>query len=315
MGKKSELKIITFYHNRAKLIKDDHYLPIHVGRAISNKKNKDGKISNKELEWLKKNMIGDDTGENISYLNNKLCELTGIYWAWKNYEKIGNPDYIGFQQYRRILTPYKIKIKRSSFDLAIINKLYKDYEKLLKLCQKFNIINLQKTYTLRTNQESFEEIAGYKEADLTSKILKENFPEYYDSLNKYMKGRKLHCYNMFIMEKNLFFEYCEFVFKILFRLEKELNIDYENPERNRYPAYIAERLTDIFISKKMNDGVCVGETGAIFAKPPENFLEKIYGLIPFSDLIVFSIYNFLNILTFRRFEKIHRTFRKHIANK
>ena len=42
------------------------------------------------------NTTGDDTGENISQLGSKLCEFTTIYWAWKNYNKLGNPDYIGF---------------------------------------------------------------------------------------------------------------------------------------------------------------------------------------------------------------------------
>lgn len=41
-------------------------------------------------------MIGDDTGDNISDKNREYCELTGIYWTWKNYDKLENPDYIGF---------------------------------------------------------------------------------------------------------------------------------------------------------------------------------------------------------------------------
>jgi len=46
-------------------------------------------------------MIGDDTGENISSRNEIFCEITSQYWAWKNYEQLGNPDYIGFMHYRR----------------------------------------------------------------------------------------------------------------------------------------------------------------------------------------------------------------------
>ena len=34
---------------------------------------------------------GDHTGDNISLKNANYCELTGLYWAWKNLEA----DYIG----------------------------------------------------------------------------------------------------------------------------------------------------------------------------------------------------------------------------
>lgn len=36
--------------------------------------------------------IGDNTGDNISLRNSNYCELTGLYWAWKNLKC----DYIGY---------------------------------------------------------------------------------------------------------------------------------------------------------------------------------------------------------------------------
>lgn len=36
--------------------------------------------------------IGDNTGDNISLRNPNYCELTGLYWAWKNLKC----DYIGY---------------------------------------------------------------------------------------------------------------------------------------------------------------------------------------------------------------------------
>ena len=48
-------------------------------------------------------MIGDNTGDNISVKNNRFCELIAQYFAWKNYDKLDNPDYIGFWYYRRVL--------------------------------------------------------------------------------------------------------------------------------------------------------------------------------------------------------------------
>ena len=100
----SEIKILVGYHKPSKLYKSDIFVPIHLGRAVASQVSKDGQLNSKDYQWLLENMIGDDTGDNISQLNRQFSELTGIYWAWKNYDKIGNPEYIGFMHYRRHLS-------------------------------------------------------------------------------------------------------------------------------------------------------------------------------------------------------------------
>lgn len=100
---KPRVKILISYHKPAVLLKDEVLTPIHVGRALATQSSKDGSISEEDYKWMLDNMIGDDTGDNISHLNRRLNELTAIYWAWKNYDKLGNPDYIGFMHYRRHL--------------------------------------------------------------------------------------------------------------------------------------------------------------------------------------------------------------------
>ena len=68
---------------------DDMYLPVHVGASGKN-----------DLGYTK-----DNTGENISELNPSFCELTGLYWAWKNLDA----DYIGLAHYRRHFSMVKKK--------------------------------------------------------------------------------------------------------------------------------------------------------------------------------------------------------------
>ena len=94
----TKVKILVCYHKPDVLVKDDVFTPIHVGRALARQRAKEG---DKNFEWMLENTIGDDTGDNISNKNMSFNELTAVYWAWKNYDKLGNPDYIGLCHYRR----------------------------------------------------------------------------------------------------------------------------------------------------------------------------------------------------------------------
>lgn len=93
-----DVKILVSYHKPSLLLKNDIMLPIHAGRSVARHPSKDGAISDSSYNWLIENMIGDDTGDNISAKNRFYNEVTSIYWAWKNAAKLDNPDYIGFTQ-------------------------------------------------------------------------------------------------------------------------------------------------------------------------------------------------------------------------
>ena len=67
------------------------YLPVHVGRAL-----------HPDIDL---GFAGDDTGDNISAKNPHYCELTALYWAWKNLAA----DYIGLVHYRRYFTRREVR--------------------------------------------------------------------------------------------------------------------------------------------------------------------------------------------------------------
>ena len=90
------IKIIIATHKSYKMPRDRIYLPVHVGAF--------GKES-----------IGyqrDDEGENISFWNPYFCELTGLYWAWKNLSK----DYIGLVHYRRLFVMDKRILEKDQIE-------------------------------------------------------------------------------------------------------------------------------------------------------------------------------------------------------
>lgn len=75
--------ILIACHKECRLPKQDFFLPVQVGSAHS-------------IVDLK--MQRDDQGENISSKNKSYCELTAMYWAWKNLQNI---EIIGLSHYRR----------------------------------------------------------------------------------------------------------------------------------------------------------------------------------------------------------------------
>ena len=86
-----KITVIIATHKEYQMPKDNLYLPVQVGA--------EGK---KDLGYTR-----DNTGDNISAKNPLFCELTGLYWAWKNLDA----DYIGLVHYRRYLTQNKVKTK------------------------------------------------------------------------------------------------------------------------------------------------------------------------------------------------------------
>ncbi len=97
-----DLKIILVTHKEYDFPNAKYYIPIQVGKALSSHK---------------LNIQGDDVGDNISIKNSSFCELTALYWVWKN-NFIGDSDYVGFVHYRRYFSGERERLgdKRISSD-------------------------------------------------------------------------------------------------------------------------------------------------------------------------------------------------------
>ncbi|MBF7045442.1 DUF4422 domain-containing protein, partial [Campylobacter volucris] len=234
------------YHKPASIFKNDIVIPIHLGRSLYqyDQINKDGNISKQEQKWLLDNMIGDDIGENISTLNRYFCELTGIYWAWKNYEKLNNPEYIGFMHYRRFF----------NFDLTVLNE-YDNLSYLINEEKILDIIMQNQRIFLEHHKcnpvEQYKNISFHKieDYDKALAIINSSFSQFSEASIKYNKGNCCYFCNMFILPKQDFIEYCEFVFGVLFELKSQIDLSNRNIQEARVFGYIAERLTGIYFTE------------------------------------------------------------------
>jgi len=218
------VKVVIATHKKYDMPKDKLYLPLHVGA--------EGKDSlNYEM---------DNTGENISIKNPFFCELTGLYWAWKNLDS----EYIGLSHYRRHFSSKKINKK----DLINSVLTLKEADKIL---DNVDIIvpNLRKYY-IETLYSHYEHTMYIEPLDITGEIIKEKYPEYMEEFDKLKKRTSSHMFNMFIMKKDKLDEYCTWLFDILFELEKRVdNSKYDNFHA-RFYGRVSELLLDVWLNTK-----------------------------------------------------------------
>ena len=216
-----DIKIIVATHKKYQMPKEDIYLPLQVGAE-----------KKEDLGYRK-----DNEGENISEKNAYYCELTGLYWAWKNL----NNDYIGIVHYRRYFS--KAKKGKDKFE-NIINR--KEIENLLN---DANVVLPKKRNYYIENLYSHYEHTMYIEPLLeTGKIIEEKYPNYLEEFNKLKKRTSAHMFNMFIMKKEILDEYCKWLFNILFELEKRCDPTQYDKFHARYLGRISELLLDVWIN-------------------------------------------------------------------
>ncbi len=222
-----DIKILVATHKQYWMPKDDIYLPIHVGR--------EGKV---DLGYL-----GDNTGDNISAKNANYCELTALYWAWKKL-KCG---YIGLCHYRRYFASKNLHINNAEKKKTVILHR-KDYEKLL---QEYDVIlPVKRNYYIETVRSQYEHAHNKRDLDETEKIVQELYPEYSEAFTKVMGRTRLYILNMCVMKKALFDEYCNWLFSILFELEKRIDISSYNQYEARVFGFISERLFNVWLEKR-----------------------------------------------------------------
>lgn len=229
-------KILVCCHKPCELPKDPLLLPIQVGKAISQ---------------YDLGITGDDTGDNISSKNKNFCELTAMYWAWKNIKKeYPDLEYIGLFHYRRFFD-FSNKIT----NLEVISKKENDAVNYLisakyisKILSSKNIIVSKKRvfpYSLKIDY-----CLCHISDDFTilRNIIYNNYPEYKRSFYYVFEvNNKLSPCNMFIMKYSDFCNYCNWLFSILFQAEKEINISNYSERESRIFGYMAERLFNLYI--------------------------------------------------------------------
>ena len=235
----SGTRILVCCHKPSSIPANGIFMPIHCGKAISD---------------LDLGMQGDDTGDNISRKNPNYCELTAIYWAWKNLKRA---DYIGLYHYRRYFGFNVLKefladcgigvktrrrfIKTPGWEMSRVSE-----EKIERILKKYDIILGKPRRVHGSNWEQYAHYhpsAGLMAARKAITVL---FPDYTGSFDHIMYDTKRfsRC-NMFITRRETFDSYCTWLFGILSYVEQHITIP-EDPYQARIFGFIAERLLNVY---------------------------------------------------------------------
>lgn len=227
-------------------------------------------MSDSEKKWLMDFCIGDDTGDNISSLNRKYCELSAHYWAWKNYEQLGDPDYIGFMHYCRLfilsrkdqgekriflpmLTKKMIENYLCSFDYSI-----EDYDMIIPHWLESYKFSVKRTaYQWERNPPAqcrvIDRNPGNIGLEEALHCIKIHHPKYLQTAQEYLSGKMCFQWSMFICRKDIFFDYASFIFDVLQKVEQVIDDQHFCVADSRYLGYLGEHLTGIYILKKIQE--------------------------------------------------------------
>jgi hypothetical protein len=167
--------------------------------------------------------IFDNTGDNISDKNRKMCELTAMYWIWKNAKE----DVVGIEHYRRrFILPdgWENVIRSGAVDVILPVPLFVNP-------------NVRENYCGRHTSFTW---------DAMMEVLSEMYPEYVEEAKQVFEKSGCYCpCNMLIARKEIFDEMCSWLFPILFTVMERCGI-IDDKYQNRYPGFLAERLITLF---------------------------------------------------------------------
>lgn len=252
LSKRKDLRIFVSCHKEALLFDSEILQPVQVG-AVS-------------APWRFPWAFQDDRGENISELNPMYCELTAQYWAWKNVDC----DIYGFCHYRRYFNFSQEEFSENEFGEIMDGKIDDNSQVRYGLIDK-NILNQVKDFDIvttkfqdltkfpgdfKTPREHWNDAKHLKieDLDLMVEILDEMYPDYSQACSNYLNGNRTCFCNMFVMKKEIFNDYCEWLFSILEEFCKRRDFKNYSKEALRTAGHLGERLLNIYIIKHEMQG-------------------------------------------------------------
>lgn len=241
-------RIIVATHKPYWMPEDPLYLPVQVG---------DGEALG---------IARDNTGSNIAEKNGGYCELTALYWAWKNVEAPA----LGLAHYRRhFAEPGKHGDKQGRVLTGPTLKTM--------LAQCDILLPKPRRYWIETNESHYAHAHHEKDLLLLRDVMDKRAPAYRDSFDLVMRRTWGHRFNMFVMKRPVMDAYAAWLFDLLFAVEKQLDTTGYSANDQRVYGFLAERLLDVWVEKervRYRDIPCMYMENINWPKKAANFLKR-----------------------------------------
>lgn len=226
-------KILVCAHRASWRPAEEPYLPIHVGAALGGE----------EL-----GIARDDEGDNISSRNPSFCELTALYWAWKN---LHGAEYVGLCHYRRYFDFHPDRIEPRP--LIVVHGGRPDPTHI-RLDDPREALGGADIVLARPTVYPYNLWTDYclchvmEDLQTLERIVAERHPDYLNAFRQVVRrNNHLSHYNMFFCRRELFDAYCTWLFDILFEAERRIDITHYSPVQRRIFGYMSERLLNVWV--------------------------------------------------------------------
>ncbi len=252
-----DIKVIVAMHKPYERPADPLYLPLFVGA--------------KGKEPFDREMAGDDTGDEISEKNASFCELTGLYWAWKNLPA----DAVGLVHYRRYFTKKsRFRCKKEGKMACVLTGA--EVEELLRRC---DIVTPKKRrYYIETLSSHYAHTHDPEHLRKMKALIAARCPQYLPSYEKVCARTWGYMFNMCIMKREELDRYCSWLFPLLFALEKEMEREGKKAD-SVFDARLYGRVSEILFNVWLDRRIADGRSGALpearVCEVPTMHMEKI----------------------------------------
>ena len=201
-------------------------------------------VTNEVYKPINCNDINNDTWNGLK--GSFYSEIMTYFYIAENYEL---KDYIGFGHYR--------KYWGFMDEIPNVDDLFRDYDAIIAKPIMYKKSTIKQQYNNCHNLEDLYIVGG---------IIADKYPEYSKMWRTFLNGKFLIPYNMFIMKREDFLKYIDFMKTILDEyvnivgrdIEKRIENNSEKYIKDFYPndtveyqyrigGYLAERLTNVFI--------------------------------------------------------------------
>lgn len=234
------IKIYVAYHRPWPIVGGEIYVPIHAGEAMSS---------------TPLPMISDGTADNISSKNPNYCELTVLYWIWKNDSQ---SDIIGLGHYRRLFNPEETELKRfinRNIRRRDPNAIVYSSSQMEKMAATFNFAKIFEKYDIIMPQllpirggveKHYNTEHRPEDLEVLKSVIREFEPQYAEAFDQVMKMTKLRMWNMFIAPRDFVDNYCSWLFGILREVEQRVDIPTDLYQ-SRIFGFMSERLLNVYV--------------------------------------------------------------------